>query len=102
LESKMPPKKAKLRQKAARRARVTRVIMACGLCDADERTVEIVNGLCRECLELCEVEGPLYEPVPETFLPGPRSGGLPGADEVIDVTDRVEALRRAAGLGRWK
>jgi hypothetical protein len=102
LESKMPPKKAKIRQKAARRARVTRVIMACGLCDADERTVEIVSGLCRECLELCEAEGPLYEPVPETFLPGPRVGGLPGADEVIDVTDRVEELRRAAGLRGWR
>ncbi|MDN3026395.1 hypothetical protein [Streptomyces sp. S.PB5] len=24
-------------------------------------------------------------------------GSLPGADEVIDVTERVEALRRAAG-----
>jgi hypothetical protein len=102
LESKMPPKKAKVRQKAARRARVTRVIMACGLCDADERTTEIVSGLCRECLELCEAEGPLYEPVPETFLPGPRDGGLPGADEVIDVTERVEALRRAAGLRSWR
>ncbi|MFF7644280.1 hypothetical protein [Streptomyces canus] len=32
-------------------------------------------------------------------LAGPRAGGgLPGADEVIDVTDRVDALRRAAGL----
>ncbi|KUO16937.1 hypothetical protein [Streptomyces dysideae] len=103
LESKMPPKKATIRQKAARRARVTRVIMACGLCDADERTVEIVNGLCGECLALCEADGPVYEPVPETFLPGPREGGgLPGADEVIDVTDRVESLRRAAGLGRWR
>ncbi|MGW3120747.1 hypothetical protein ACWDBW_26965 [Streptomyces sp. NPDC001107] len=102
LEDKMPPmlppKKAKVRQKAARRSYVSRVIMACGLCDADERTVEIVNGLCRECIALCEAEGPLYEPVPQTFLPGPRDGGLPGADEVIDVTERVEALRRAAGL----
>ncbi|MFI6244635.1 hypothetical protein [Streptomyces sp. NPDC051016] len=102
LESKMPPKKskAKIRQKAARRARVTRVIMACGLCDADERTTEIVSGLCRECLE-CVDEGEYTDDgyVPETFLPGPRgSGGLPGADEVIDVTERVEALRRAAGL----
>jgi hypothetical protein len=110
LENKMPPmrpKKAKLRQKpAARRAVVTRVIMACGLCDADERTVEIVNGLCRECLAECEKEGPMpvYGFVPDTFLPGPRDGGggLPGADEVVDVTARVEELRRAAGLGRWK
>ncbi|MFK4103789.1 hypothetical protein ACI2L1_27640 [Streptomyces sp. NPDC019531] len=100
LENKMPPKKAKIRQKAARRARVSRVIMACGLCDADERTTEIVNGLCRECIELIEAEGPVHGAVPDTFLPGPRAGGsgLVGADEVIDVTDRVDALRRAAGL----
>ncbi|MGW1807416.1 hypothetical protein [Streptomyces sp. NPDC002078] len=99
LESKLPPKKAKVRQKAVRRARVTRVIMACGLCDADERTTEIVGGLCRECLAEIEAEGPVYGAVPDTFLPGPRArGALPGADEVIDVTERVEALRRAAGL----
>ncbi|MEU2281406.1 hypothetical protein ABZ614_05425 [Streptomyces sp. NPDC013178] len=99
LENKMPPKKAKIRQKAARRARVTRVIMACGLCDADERTTEIVGGLCRECVALIEAEGPVYGAVPDTFLPGPREGGgLPGADEVIDVTERVQELRRAAGL----
>lgn len=101
LENKMPPKKAKIRQKAARRAHVSRVIMACGLCDADERTTEIVSGLCRECLAEIEAEGPVYVhgAVPETFLPSVRDGGgLPGADEVIDVTERVEALRRAAGL----
>ncbi|WP_327748574.1 hypothetical protein [Streptomyces europaeiscabiei] len=107
LENKMPPmkpKKAKIRQKAGLRARIDRVIMACGLCDADERTVEIVNGLCRECLAECELDGPMpvYVPVPDTFLPAPRAGGLPGADEVVDVTARVEELRRAAGLGRWK
>ncbi|WP_051827637.1 hypothetical protein [Streptomyces bicolor] len=99
LENKMPPKKAKIRQQAARRARVTRVLMACGLCDADERTTEIVSGLCRECLAEIEAEGPVNGYVPATFLPGPRDGdGLPGADEVIDVTERVDALRRAAGL----
>lgn len=109
LENKMPPmkpKKAKIRQKAGLRARIDRVIMACGLCDADERTVEIVNGLCRECLVECELDGPMpvYGFVPDTFLPGPRDGGggLPGADEVVDVTARVEELRRVAGLGRWK
>ncbi len=109
LEKKMPPMrpaKAKIRQKAARRARISRVITACGLCDADERTVEIVNGLCRECLAECESEGPLpvYTPVPEAFLPAQRDGDgrLLGADEVVDVTARVEELRRAAGLGRWK
>ncbi len=110
LEKKMPPtpsprpKKAKLRQKAARRARVTRVIMACGLCDADERTAEIVHGLCPECLAEIEADGPMpvYTPVPDTFLPAPRAGGLPGADEVVDVTARVDELRRAGRLGRWK
>lgn len=98
LESKMPPKKSKPGQQAAGRARVTRVISVCGLCDADERTTEIVSGLCRECLAECELEGPVHTPVPETFLPAQRTGGLPGADEVVDVTDRVNALRRAAGL----
>jgi hypothetical protein len=98
LESKMPPKKSKPGQQGAQRARVTRVIRVCGLCDADERTVEIVSGLCRECLAECELDGPVYTPVPDTFLPAQRIGGLPGADEVVDVTDRVDALRRAAGL----
>jgi hypothetical protein len=74
------------------------VISVCGLCDADERTTEIVSGLCRECLALCELDGPVHTPVPDTFLPAQRIGGLPGADEVVDVTDRVDALRRAAGL----
>ncbi|GGZ86227.1 hypothetical protein ACFOOM_16200 [Streptomyces echinoruber] len=107
LESKMPPKtprtpkKAKIRQQAAaRRARVSRVLMVCGLCDADERTTRIEGGLCRECREAIEAEGPVYGYVPDTFLPGPRAadGPPPGADEVVDVTERVNALRRAAGL----
>jgi hypothetical protein len=99
LESKMPPKKAKVRQKTARKARVSRVIMVCGLCDADERVTRIRGGLCEECIALIEAEGPAYGHVPDTFLPGPREGGgLPGADEVVDVTEKVNALRRAAGL----
>ncbi|MEU1181276.1 hypothetical protein ABZ464_27245 [Streptomyces sp. NPDC005820] len=105
LETKMPPqpppKKAKAPQKAARRAQVTRVLMACGLCDADERTVEVRGGLCDECIALIEAEGPVCGAVPDTFLPGPRreeGGGLVGADEVIGVTERVDILRRAAGL----
>ncbi|WP_426520813.1 hypothetical protein [Streptomyces sp. MH13] len=50
LENKMPPKKAKIRQKAApRRARVTRAVMACMDCDADERTTEIKGGMCPDC-----------------------------------------------------
>ncbi|WP_354431015.1 hypothetical protein [Streptomyces sp. FZ201] len=105
LENKMPPKKAKIRQRTARRGRVTRVLMFCPLCDRDERTTEIVNGLCRDCLAEIEAEGPEPGYVPPTFLPGPRAGdSLPGVDEPldvtepIDVTERVEALRRAAGL----
>ncbi|MFF4799790.1 hypothetical protein ACFY1U_15430 [Streptomyces sp. NPDC001351] len=95
LESKMPPKKAKVRQKAApARARVTRVIMACGLCDADERTAEIVDGLCRECraeIEL-EIQGAAPMPVvPETFLSGP-------APDVVDVTRWAAEVRAAGGL----
>ncbi|MFE1308639.1 hypothetical protein [Streptomyces sp. NPDC058755] len=91
LETKMPPKKAKVRQKAARRARVTRVIMACGLCDADERTTEIINGLCRECLAECELDGSEYAPIPETFLSGP-------APDVVDVTHWAAEVRAAGGL----
>ncbi|MEU9731183.1 hypothetical protein [Streptomyces sp. NPDC048002] len=99
LENKMPPKKAKIRQKPARRGRVSRVLLYCPLCDRDERTTEIVNGLCRDCLAEVEAEGGLRGYVPPTFLPAPRDGGgPPGADDAIDVTERVEALRRAAGL----
>ncbi|WP_190219708.1 hypothetical protein [Streptomyces griseosporeus] len=40
-----------------------------------------------------------YGAVPGTFLAAPRDAGGPfGADEVIDVTEKVNALRRAAGL----
>ncbi|MYQ45607.1 hypothetical protein GTW40_11120 [Streptomyces sp. SID4985] len=102
LEDKMPPTKAKVRQKAGgRRARVTRVIMACATCDADERTTEIIDGICREChaeIEAdeaaeAETEGPGVGYVPETFLRDP-------ADDtgVVDVTHWAAELRRAAGL----
>ena len=95
LESKMPPKKAKVRQKAApARARVTRVLMACGTCDADERTAEIVDGLCRECLVelgLETLDGTRVPVVPETFLSGP-------VPDVVDVTRWAAEVRAAGGL----
>ncbi|MGW7422891.1 hypothetical protein ACWGJB_23070 [Streptomyces sp. NPDC054813] len=93
LEDKMPPKKAKVRQKAApRRARVTRVIMCCVTCDADELTTEIVNGLCPECraeMEAEEAGEPPLGYVPDTFLPGP---------DVVDVARRAAEVRAAGGL----
>ncbi|WP_406475247.1 hypothetical protein [Streptomyces sp. NBC_01615] len=53
LEAKMPPTKDEtpMAPEPSRplRGRVTRVIMACGTCDQDERTVEIVRGICVEC-----------------------------------------------------
>jgi hypothetical protein len=95
LESKMPPKKAKVRQKTApARARVTRVIMACGTCDADERTAEIVDGLCRECrveLGLETLDGTPVPVVPQTFLSGP-------APDVVDVAHWAAKVRAAGGL----
>ncbi|WP_247195868.1 hypothetical protein [Streptomyces sp. GESEQ-35] len=96
LEGKMPPKKAKVRQKAARRACVSRVIMACVTCDADERTTEITNGICREChaeFEAEEANEPEWTPIPETFLPSP----VPEAG-VVDVTHWADEVRRAGGL----
>lgn len=49
LETKMPPKKNDAVQTRPLRARVTRVLMACATCDADERTAKIINGVCEEC-----------------------------------------------------
>lgn len=99
LEKKMPPKKAKVRQKQRRvLGRVDRVIQVCGTCDADERTVEIVRGLCRECrveLGLDTPEGERVPQLPATFLAEP----LPTAQEVHDWAARVRA---AGGLGSWR
>lgn len=99
LESKMPPKPpAKTR---ARAARVTRAIFVCGLCEEPETTTELINGVCAECRAECaafeEEEARLGVPVgyvPDTFLPRPRE-----ASPVVDVTERVAELRRAAGIG---
>jgi hypothetical protein len=86
LEDKMPPKKAKVRQIAGRRARVSRVILACVTCDADERTEKIIDGLCGECREELEqdlaqeqAEGPPPGYIPDTFFARPFGGpGYPG------------------------
>ncbi|MFJ4829354.1 hypothetical protein ACIP79_05420 [Streptomyces sp. NPDC088747] len=49
LENKMPPKKTGTAENGPLRARVTRVLMACATCDADERTSKIIKGVCEEC-----------------------------------------------------
>lgn len=66
LESKMPPKQR------TPRAKVTRVLMVCGLCGQDERTVKLDRGVCEECLAAEDEpeEGPAT--VPDTFLRVPR------------------------------
>ncbi|MEU6290685.1 hypothetical protein [Streptomyces sp. NPDC046988] len=66
LESKMPPKQR------TPRARVTRVLMVCGICEQDERTVKLDRGVCEECLAAEDEpeEGPAT--VPDTFLRVPR------------------------------
>ncbi|MFF9814302.1 hypothetical protein [Streptomyces sp. NPDC014006] len=96
LETKMPPKKAKIRQKATRRARIDRVIMCCVTCDADELTTKIVDGLCLDCraeIEAEEAAGPLPGYVPDTFLTAPAQG-----TGVVDVTRWADEVRRAGGL----
>ncbi|MFJ4975417.1 hypothetical protein ACIP6X_08770 [Streptomyces coeruleorubidus] len=101
LEDKMPPKKAKIRQKAApRRARVDRVVMCCITCDADELTTKIEGGMCPDCRAeyeadlAAEAAGELDAGyVPDTFLadPGP-------VYEVVDVARRAAEVRAAGGL----
>ncbi|MEV7194029.1 hypothetical protein AB0N81_19805 [Streptomyces sp. NPDC093510] len=94
LENKMPPKR---QAPAKARARVTRAVMICPFCEEPETSVELVNGICTDCCPPEERSG--Y--VPDTFLARPSSPPRPrpaGHDEVVDVTERVDALRRAAGL----
>jgi hypothetical protein len=101
LENRMPPKKAKIRQKAApRRARVDRVIMCCITCDADERTTKIESGMCPDCLAeyeadlAAEAAGELDTGyVPDTFLSEPNP-----VYEVVDVARRAADVRAAGGL----
>ncbi|WP_181805262.1 hypothetical protein [Streptomyces shenzhenensis] len=95
LENKMPPKKAKVRQrKAALRGRVDRVLRACLTCDADERTVEIIQAVCRDCrveLGLETPEGERIPQMPATF----RSRPMLTAEEVHEWATQVRA---AGGL----
>ncbi|WP_063756342.1 hypothetical protein [Streptomyces sp. NRRL S-474] len=102
LEDKMPPKKAKIRQKAApRRARVDRVIMCCISCDADELTTKIDGGgMCPDCRAeyeadlAAEAAGQLDAGyVPATFLADPDP-----VYEVVDVARRAAEVRAAGGL----
>ncbi len=92
LESKMPPKPpAKTRPKA----RVTRAVFVCGLCEEPETAVPLINGLCAECRAECGLDeaGPPPGVVPTTFLPGLRPVEPP-----VDVEARADEARRAAGL----
>lgn len=103
LESRMPPKKAKIRQKAApRRARVTRAVMVCMDCDADERTTEIKGGMCSDCRAEFEAAVAAEEAgllvtgyVPDTFLAAPDAHAV---YEWVDVPRRAAEVRAAAGL----
>jgi hypothetical protein len=103
LENKMPPKKAKIRQKAApRRARVSRAVMACMDCDADERTAEIKDGMCPDCRAEFEAAVAAEEAgqveagyVPDTFLADPDAHAV---YEWVDVPRRAAEVRAAAGL----
>jgi hypothetical protein len=96
LENKMPPSKARIRQKPApRRARVTRAVMACVTCDADERTVKIDRGMCPDCRAeyeadlAAEAAGTLDAGyVPDTFLADPTA-----VYEIVDVPLRAAEVR---------
>ncbi|MFD4634140.1 hypothetical protein ACFVYR_28700 [Streptomyces sp. NPDC058284] len=94
LENKMPPKR---QAPAKARGRVTRAVMICPFCEEPETSVELVNGICMDCCPPEERSG--Y--VPDTFLARPPIPPRPhpaGYDDVVDVTERVAELRRAAGL----
>ncbi|MFH8608782.1 hypothetical protein ACH4D5_15015 [Streptomyces sp. NPDC018029] len=106
LENKMPPKR---QAPAKARARVTRAVMICPFCEEPETSVELVDGICTDCCPQEERSG--Y--IPDTFLARPSSPSSPsipssaprpprprpaGYDDVVDVTERVAELRRAAGL----
>ncbi|MFD9860617.1 hypothetical protein [Streptomyces alboflavus] len=99
LESKMPPKPAKLPKgpgKTRLRARVTRAVIVCGLCEEPESSVPLINGLCAECRAECALDdeaGPPREFALETLLPG-----LCPVEPPVDVEARADEARRAAGL----
>lgn len=103
LENKMPPKKAKIRQKAApRRARVTRAVMCCMSCDADELTTTIKGGMCPDCRAEYEAAVAAEEAgeldvgyVPDTFLADPDAHAV---YSWVDVPRRAAEVRAAGGL----
>ncbi|MFE6160766.1 hypothetical protein ACFQ7F_17850 [Streptomyces sp. NPDC056486] len=115
LESKLPPKP---NPKTRGRVRVTRAVMVCGLCDEPETSAKLIKGICAECradTESCDCEQCVEDAaaqagldaavearraIPETFLPRPRAAADDDIDGgiVVDVTERVAELRRAAGL----
>ncbi|WJV47251.1 hypothetical protein [Streptomyces flavofungini] len=94
LENKMPPKPAKLPKgpgKTRLRARVTRAVIVCGLCEEPETSAELINGLCAECRAECGIDdeaGPPREFALEALLPGLCPVEPPVA---------VDEARRAAG-----
>ncbi|MEU3734044.1 hypothetical protein AB0E81_32320 [Streptomyces sp. NPDC033538] len=103
LENRMPPKKAKIRQKAApRRARVTRAVICCMSCDADELTTKIQGGMCPDCRAEFEAAVAAEEAgqpdtgyVPDTFLADPDAHAV---YEWVDVPRRAAEVRAAGGL----
>ncbi|WP_138960983.1 hypothetical protein [Streptomyces sp. YIM 121038] len=93
LENKMPPKLPKAPGKTRLRARVTRAVMICGLCEEPETTTELVNGLCADCRAECLAEEPdqvVPGVVPDTFLAAPTR------PEAVPL--RADEVRLAAGF----
>ncbi len=90
LEKKMPPKPS---SSPAVRARIDRAVMMCTMCEEYLPGARLIKGLCVDCYaELVPEEAGRAPTLPATFLPAPRR--MPQAD----VAERVDALRRAAGL----
>ncbi|MGW5866247.1 hypothetical protein ACWFRJ_29135 [Streptomyces sp. NPDC055239] len=128
LESKLPPKpNPKPNSTTRARARVTRAVMVCGLCEEPETSVTLIKGICAECradTESCDCEQCVADAaanaaaeaaaearrtIPDTFLARPRAAADDGVtdgvtdgvmDGVVDVTERVAELRRAGRAGR--
>ncbi|MCX4676114.1 hypothetical protein OG413_12495 [Streptomyces sp. NBC_01433] len=68
-------------------------LMMCALCDEDETTTTLVDGVCGDCragIDRDEASGATGD-VPDTFLARPRGQ--------LDVAARVAELRSAAGRG---
>ncbi|MFF2849595.1 hypothetical protein ACFVT5_25150 [Streptomyces sp. NPDC058001] len=80
LEKKMPPKQTPAAAEP-QGERVTRALMVCPLCDEDERTVNLVRGICEDCrAEFMSPERDVRPGhVPDTFRPARRIDPLPVA-----------------------